>query len=109
MSNELSDIFLDPSYALTLTQYSGSTVSLETLVWQRFVGMNNIDVSVPLTDDQKAAFLALVKQYQGWGLTIDDLTGTSIQPTSSNYESCYVLAANLFPGRHPAGRHRHHR
>jgi hypothetical protein len=98
MSYEPSDIFLDPSYAQTLTQYSGATVSLETLVWQRYVGINNIDVSQPLTDGQKAAFLALVKQYQGWGLTIDDLTGTSVQPASSNYMSCYVLAANLFPG-----------
>jgi hypothetical protein len=98
MSSELSDIFLDPSFANTLTQYGGDTVPLEALVWQRFVGINNIDVSEPLTAAQEAAFQSMLKLYQGMGLSIHALTSTAVQPSSSNYESCYALAATLFPG-----------
>jgi hypothetical protein len=98
MSIDVSDIFLDPFYARTLTQYGGDTVPLEALVWQRFVGIYNIDISQPLTDTQKSAFKAFLQRYQAWGLTVDDLTGVAVQPSSSKYQSCYVLAASLFPG-----------
>ncbi len=98
MSIEINDIFLDPFYARTLTQYGGDTVPLQALVWQRFVGIHNIDVSQPLNEQQRTAFKQLLQRYQAWGLSVDALTSTALQPASSQYESCYVLAATLFPG-----------
>jgi hypothetical protein len=98
MSSDLYDIYLDPSYANILTQYGGDTVPIETLIWQRFVGINNIDVSQPLTEEQKTSFSTMFQQYQAWGLSVNDLLATSVQPTTSTYLSCYDLAEALFPG-----------
>lgn len=98
MSIEINDIFLDPFYAKTLTQYGGNTVPVEALVWQRFVGMYDIDITQPLSAQQKEAFARLLQRYQAWGLSVDALTSTALQPNSPQYQACYTLAASLFPG-----------
>lgn len=97
MSIEISDIFLDPFYSNTLTQYGGDTVPLDALVWQRFVGLYDLDVTRPLTDTQKLAYKAYLTRYRAWGLTIDDLSSTAVQPSSANYVQCYEFANTLFP------------
>ena len=89
-----SSIYLDPSFRWALTQYAGGSVSLETLVWQRFVAAYDIDVSKPLTDDEQTQFRTMLELYESIGMTPSALSGTAHPPTTSNYTTCYEQIYN---------------
>ena len=86
-----SSIYLDPSFSSALTQYAGGSVTLETLVWQRFVVAYDIDVSKPLTDDELAQFKTFLELYESLGLSTSALNGNATPPSSSlySYSDCY--------------------
>ena len=84
-----TSIYLDPSFSSSLTQYAGGSVSLETLVWQRFVVTYDIDVSKSLTDTELTQFKTFLELYESLGLTTSALSGTATPPSTSNYDACY--------------------
>jgi hypothetical protein len=89
-----TSIYLDPSFSSALTQYAGGSVSLEALVWQRFVVAYQIDVSQPITDAEQAQFQTYLEKYASIGLSTSALIGTATPPNTSNYLECYLKILN---------------
>jgi hypothetical protein len=89
-----SSIYLDPSFSSALTRYAGGSVSLEALVWQRFVVAYQIDVSKPLTDTEQEQFRTLLGRYESLGLSTSALNGGATPPNTSNYLECYLKILN---------------
>lgn len=89
-----TSIYLDPSFSSALTQYAGGSVSLEALVWQRFVVDYQIDVSQPITDAEQAQFQTYLERYESIGLTPAALNGSATPPNTSNYLECYLKILN---------------
>ena len=89
-----TSIYLDPSFSSALTQYAGGSVSLEALVWQRFVVAYQIDVSQPITETEQAQFQTYLERYESVGLTTSALSGSATPPNTSNYLECYLRILN---------------